>query len=157
MSKEQHARDGAQAAVPDDEILDVAVVMPRGSTLAGILGAAAGGAAGGSNQLAWGVAGAMVAQRTASAAQHSYPSIVLALSPTRLYVLGRKSTGLVGGWKHLHPVAYIERSNLSVSHDRHGTVRVIGLTDTTTGATLEFDVQNIGDLGIKELLGDLED
>lgn len=42
MSREDHAREGAQAVIVDDEILDVAVVMPRGSTLAGVLGAAAG-------------------------------------------------------------------------------------------------------------------
>ena len=47
MSREDHAREGAQAVIPDDEILDVAVVMPRGSTFAGVLGAAAGVAAGG--------------------------------------------------------------------------------------------------------------
>jgi hypothetical protein len=28
MSREEHAREGAQVAVPDDEIVDVAVVMP---------------------------------------------------------------------------------------------------------------------------------
>lgn len=32
MSREEHARDGTQAVIPDDEVVDVAVVMPRGST-----------------------------------------------------------------------------------------------------------------------------
>ncbi|KQQ94183.1 hypothetical protein ASF62_08570 [Leifsonia sp. Leaf325] len=157
MSREESAREGAQAVVPDDEILDVAVVMPRGSTFSSVLGASAGVALGGNNQTAWGVAGGMLAQRANSASKGSYPSIVLAASATRLYVLGRTSTGLVGGWKHLHPVTYIERANLAVERHQRGTVRVIGLTDTTTGTTLEFEAQNIGGLGLKDLLAELGD
>ncbi|NYF16624.1 hypothetical protein HDC37_001449 [Microbacterium sp. AK009] len=156
MSREEHAREGAQAAIPDDEILDVAVVMPRGSTFAGVVGATAGVAAGGSNPTAWGVAGGIIGQRVGAASRGSYPSLVLALSPERLYVLGRQSTGLVGGWKNLHPVAHIERKNLEVSKHRRGTVLVIGLTDTTTKTTLEVEAQTIGGLGLKDLLGEVE-
>lgn len=156
MSQEEHAREGAQAAITDDEILDVAVVMPRGSTLSGVLGAVVGSQAGGGNATAWGVAGAMVSQRANSASKGSYPSIVLAASTTRLYVLGRSTTGLVGGWKHLHPVAHIDRSNLAVAHHHSGPVRVIELTDTTTGTKLEFEAQNIGGLGLKDLLASLD-
>lgn len=159
MSREEHAIEGAQAAVPDDEIVDVAVVMPRGSTVAGLFGAAAGVGAGGAlgNTTAWGVAGAMIGQRVGSASKGSFPSIVLALSPTRLSVLGRESTGLVGGWKHLHPVAHIERADLSVARHRHGTVSVLELTDTTTGTALEFEVQAFGGLGLKDLLGEIDE
>ncbi|TQJ30636.1 hypothetical protein [Microbacterium sp. SLBN-146] len=156
MSREEHAREGAQAAIPDDEIVDVAVVMPRGSTFAGVLGAAAGVAGGGSNTMAWGVAGGMIGERVNAASKGSYPSLVLALSPARLYVLGRRSTGLVGGWKNLHPVAHIERANLEVTKRRRGTVQVIGLTDTTTGTTLEVEAQAVGGLGLKDLLGEVE-
>ncbi len=156
MSREEHAREGAQAVIPDDEVLDVAVVMPRGSTFAGVLGAAAGVAGGGSNTMAWGVAGGMIGERVNAASKGSYPSLVLALSPERLYVLGRKSTGLVGGWKNLHPVAHIERKDLEVTKHRRGTVQVIGLTDTTTGTTLEVEAQNLGGLGLKDLLGEVE-
>jgi hypothetical protein len=153
MSSEDTARAGAQAVIPDDEILDIAVVMPRGSTLAGVFGAAAGVGTGSSNStMAWGIAGGMLAQRANSAAKGSYPSIVLALSPTRLYILGRSRTGVVGGWKHLHPVAHIERQNLEIKRHKHGTVRVIELTDTTTGNALEFEVMTIGGHGLGELL-----
>lgn len=155
MSREEHAREGAQAVIPDDEIIDVAVVMPRGSTISGVLGAAAGVGLSGSNQTAWGVAGGMLAQRANSASKGSYPSIVLALSATKLYVLGRTSTGLVGGWKNLHPVAHIDRSNLEIGRRHSGTVRVIELTDTTTGTKLEFEAQNVGGLGLKDLLAQL--
>jgi hypothetical protein len=152
---EEHAREGAQAAIPDDEIIDIAVVMPRGSTFASVLGAAAGVGLGGNNPTAWGVTGGMLAQRANSAAHGSYPSIVLALSATKLYVLGRTRTGLVGGWKTLHPVAHIERANLTVNSHHRGTVRVLELTDSTTGTTLEFEAQNIGGFGLKDLLAGL--
>ncbi|WKK71510.1 hypothetical protein Q0F99_19490 [Rathayibacter oskolensis] len=79
MSREEHAREGAQSVIPDDEILDVAVVMPRGSTRSSVLGAAVGVGLGGGDQAAWGVAGGMIAQRAASASKGSYPSIVLAV------------------------------------------------------------------------------
>ncbi|WP_282837734.1 hypothetical protein [Microbacterium flavum] len=92
----------------------------------------------------------------AAASRGSFPSLVLALTPARLHVLGRKSTGLVGGWKNLEPVAHIDRSNLSVSKKRHGTVLIIGLTDTTTGKVLEVEAQNVGGLGLKDLIGDIE-
>lgn len=54
------------------------------------------------------------------------------------------------------PVAHIDRSNLSVSKKRHGTVLIIGLTDTTTGKVLEVEAQNVGGLGLKDLIGDIE-
>jgi hypothetical protein len=157
MSREEKAREGAAAAT-GDEILDVSVVMPRGSTFASVLGAAAGVGLGGSsgNTVAWGVAGGMISQRVASASKGSFPSIVLAVSPTRVHILGRKRTGLVGGWKKLEPVAYIDRSNLAVSDRHRGTVHVIELTDTITGTTLEFEQQNIGGLGLKEVLTQLK-
>ncbi|MFJ2535433.1 hypothetical protein [Microbacterium maritypicum] len=155
MSREEHAREGVQAVLTDDEVIDVAVVMPRGSTKSGVIGAALGVGFGGDNQTAWGVAGGMLAQRAHSASMGSYPSIVLAVSPTKLYVLGRRRTGLVGGWKDLALVAHIDRADLTV-HTRHsGTVRVIELTDDTTGNVLEFEAQNIGGLGLKEFLNEL--
>jgi len=158
MSREEHAREGAQAVIPDDEVLDVAVVMPRGSTFAGVVGATAGMAAGGSgnNAVAWGVTGSLIGERVNAASKGSYPSLVLALSPARLYVLGRKKTGLVGGWKKLQPVAHIERKDLAVTKHRRGTVLVIGLTDKSTGTTLEVEAQNVGGLGLKDLLGDID-
>ncbi|MFG6278714.1 hypothetical protein [Microbacterium sp. 5K110] len=155
MSREEHAREGAQAVIPDDQITDVAVVMPRGSTKSGLVGSIIGVSAGGNNQMAWGVAGGMLAQRAHSASHGSYPSIVLALSETKLYVLGRQSTGVVGGWKNLRPVAHIDRADLEVERRHSGTVRVIELTDTTTGNTLEFEAQTIGGLGLNDLLAEL--
>ncbi len=100
--------------------------------------------------------GALVGSRVNAASKGSYPSLVLALSRTRLYVLGREHAGLVRGFKNLHPVAHVERENLEVTQHRRGTVRVIGLTDTTNGTTLEVEAQTVGGLGLKDLLGNVE-
>lgn len=111
---------------------------------------------GGDNSAGWGVVGALVGSRVNAASKGSYPSLVLALSRTRLYVLGREHAGLVRGFKNLHPVAHVERENLEVTQHRRGTVRVIGLTDTTNGTTLEVEAQTVGGLGLKDLLGNVE-
>lgn len=153
MSREDKARAGAQAVIGDaEDVLDVAVVEPRGSTLAGVLGAGVGSATGGDNALAWGVAGSVLGQRANAASRGSFPSIVLAVTPTRLHLLGRKSSGLVGGWKSLQPVAQIDRANLEVRDRTHNTVHVIELTDCSTGKTLEFEGMHVGNLGVKDLL-----
>lgn len=152
MSREEKARAGAQAVIGEDEILDVAVVVPRGSTKASVLGAIVGSQLGGDNAMAWGIGGAMLGQRVNSATKGSYPSVVLALSESRLYVLGREKSGVVGGWKKVHRVGQIDRADLAVTQRRSGTVRVLELTDTTSGATLEFEVMNVGNLGLKDLI-----
>ncbi|MET0296304.1 MAG: hypothetical protein ABWY55_09420 [Microbacterium sp.] len=153
MSKEEKARDGAQAVVPDDEILDVALVQARGAATSGILGAVVGMS--GNRGAAWGFAGAAIGQRINASSKGVYPTYVLAVSATKLYVLGRHKSGSVGGWKKLEPVAQIDRTNLAVARQRHGTVSALELTDTSTGSTLEFEPQHIGGLGLKDLLASL--
>jgi len=155
MSREAHAREGAQAAIPEDRILDVAVVMPRGSTMSGVLGATLGVAVGGSNPTAWGVAGGLLAQQANSARRGSHPSLVLAVSERRLYVLGRRWTGLVGGWKSLTLVSFINRDDLRIERRRRGTVTIVSLIDTTTRTALEVEAQHIGGLGLRRLLAEL--
>ena len=158
MSREEKARAGAPAATVE-EILDVALVMPRGATFGYVMGAIAGAELGssGGNSGSWGALGGMVGERVATSSRGSYPSIVLAVSPSHLHILGRERTGVVGGWKKLHPVGRIERKNLAVSDRHRGTVHIIELTDTTTGTTLEFEQQNVGNLGLKQLLASLSE
>ncbi len=155
MSREEHARDGVQAVIPNDSIMDVALVMLRGSTFASALGAAAGGGA--SNSVGWGISSGMITQRLRAAANGEYPSFVLGLSATRLYVLGRDKAGLVGGWKDLELIAAIDRGHLAVSREHRGTIVAIELTDTTTGSKLEFEQKLVGNLGASDLLAALHE
>ncbi|WKK71509.1 hypothetical protein Q0F99_19485 [Rathayibacter oskolensis] len=53
-------------------------------------------------------------------------------------------------------MAHIDRSDLEVSRRHSGTVRVIELKDTTTGTSLEFEAQNVGGLGLGDLLAELD-
>ncbi|MCT9821385.1 hypothetical protein N3K63_13960 [Microbacterium sp. W1N] len=153
MSKEEKARDGAQSVIPDDEIIDVALVEARGATSSGVVGAVLG--MGGNRGVAWGFAGAAIGQRVNASLKGVYPTYVLAVSATTLYLLGRQKSGSVGGWKKLEPITQIDRSNLAVARKRHGTVSTLELTDTSTGATLEFEPKRIGNLGLKDLLAEL--
>jgi hypothetical protein len=154
--REDSARAGASRAVGQD-VLDVALVSPRGSTFARVLGASAGSALGGSNQASWGVAGALIADKLNSRAAGSDPTTVLALTEDKLHVLGRNSTALVGHWDDLQIVATILRSTLAVARHHRGTTLVVELTDTTTGVTLEFEARPLGNLGVKDLLRQLDD
>lgn len=79
-------------------------------------------------------------------------SIVLAASPTAVYALGRHRSGSFMGWKKLQPLLKIDRTRLEVRHKRHLSYREIDLVDSTTGATLKVEAQNIGNLGAKKFL-----
>lgn len=156
MSRETNAREGAAQAT-GDVIDDVALVAPRGSTFARVLGATAGVGLGGTNSASWGVAGALIADRLSSQASGSDPSIVLAISKDNLHVLGRNSTAVVGPWSDLELVASIPRPRLAVERHHRGITLVVELTDTETGVTLEFEARPFGNLGVKDLLKDLQD
>ena len=155
MSRESSAREGAEQAT-GEAIIDVALVSPKGSTFARILGAGAGTGIGGANTASWGVAGAMIADRLTSQKTGEDPTTVLALSADKLHILGRDSTALVGHWKDLEHVASIPRDSLSVARHRQGTTLAIELTDITTGVTLEFEARPIGNLGVEDLLKELQ-
>lgn len=154
MSKEQKARDGAQAVIGADEVLDVALVEPRGSTFAGVVGAVAGMS--GNRNAAWGFAGASIGERINASVKGGFPSYVLAVSKTKLYILGRHKTGNIGGWKKVELVTAIDRSDLSVAPSRNGLASILALTDTTTATTLEFEQHPLGNLGLKDLLASLD-
>lgn len=155
MSRESSAREGAEQAT-GERIIDVALVSPRGSTFARVLGAGAGTGIGGTNAASWGIAGAMIADRLSSQKAGVDPTTLLALSEHNLHILGRDSTALVGHWNDLERVASIARNSLSVARHHQGTVLAIELTDISTGVTLEFEARPIGNLGVKDLLKELQ-
>jgi hypothetical protein len=156
-------RPGGQGnAVPpapwrEDEIIDVAVEIPRGSTLPGVLGAAAGAVGGASgNTTAWGAAGGMLGQRTNAASRGSFrPSCPPSPPPASTSWGGSRPESSEAG-RTCIPVAYIDRDQFAVQQHRRGTVRVVEFADTSAGATVEFEAQNIGGLGLKELIAQLE-
>ncbi|OZE37637.1 MULTISPECIES: hypothetical protein [unclassified Rhodococcus (in: high G+C Gram-positive bacteria)] len=158
MSRETKARAGAQAAVGDDRVLDVALTVPRGSTFAGAvgmgLGAAIGG--GGSSTTAWEVGGLMVGRGSAARRQKMPPSVVLAVSETTLYALGRRRSGLFGSWRHQQLLVKIARTHLEITHRQRGTVLHITLADKTSGIALDVEAALVGNLGIRKFLDTIE-
>jgi hypothetical protein len=156
LSRENKARAGVSQVIPDDTIQDVALVYPRGSTRSGAIGAALGGALGsqigGASTGAWQALGYLAGERVAADQAGTPGTLVLAVSPSTLYVLGRHRLGLVGGWRTLTPLAKIDRRHLLVEHRRRGLVKQIDFTDTTTGSKLEVEARLLGNLGVTDRL-----
>jgi hypothetical protein len=154
MSRELKAREGAQKVVGDAPVADAALVFPRGSTQAAMLGAAAGSLLGGRGGVgaAWGAGGSLIGERFFADSQDTTPTIVLAITADTLYVLGRDSTAMVGRWDNLRLLSHIPRADVQVKHRMVGPIHQIDLVDGRNGTTLEFESRLIGNLGVKGFL-----
>lgn len=145
MPDKHAALKGAQAAVPEDEITDVEVVFPAGTTSGELLSQGLGDAVGGAAEVL-GAAAEVGMDATEEAA-----SVVLALSATTLYLLGRHRVGALGSFRHLTPLHQIPREHLHVAFGRDGVLLAVTLTDTATSAPYTFEVKPLGSR-IKEML-----
>ncbi len=154
MSREDSALAAVKALIPDDEILDVALTYPRGYTKSQAVGLAAGGAIGfgGDFQGVAAVVGGMVGGKIFSNLKDVPQSIVLAVSPTTVYVLGRDTQALVGHWDILEPMLKFDRAHLQVEVKQTLATLNITLVDTEHDATLELEAKRMGTLGVKALL-----
>lgn len=154
MSQESNARAAVQALIPDDEILDVALTYPRGYTKSQAVGLAAGGVVGfGSDfQGVAAVVGGMVGGKIFSNLKELPQSVVLAVSSTTVYVLGRDTMALVGHWDTLQPMVTFERATLSVEVKQNLATLDITLVDTASDATLELEAKRLGSLDAKALI-----
>ena len=154
MTQESEARAAVQALIPDDEIIDVALVYPRGTTRAQGAGMALGGVAGmGSSFQGVGmIVGSVVGGKIFSDAKELPASFVLAISPTTVYVLGRDTQVLIGGWDKLQPMVKFDRSKLRVEVHQTLVTLEITLVDTEHDATLELEAKRLGSLDVKALL-----
>lgn len=156
MTQESDARTAVQALIPDDEILDVALVYPRGTTRAQGAGMALGGLAGagmgGGFQGVGMIVGSVVGGKILSDAKNLPTSFVLAISPTTVYVLGRDTRVLIGGWDKLQPMIKFDRSKLRVEVHQTLVTLEITLVDTEHDATLELEAKRLGSLDVKALL-----
>ena len=154
MSREDSALAAVKALIPDDEILDVALTYPRGYTKAQAVGLLAGGVigSGGDFQAVGAVVGGMVGGSIFSNLKDVPKSIVLAVSPTTVYVLGRDTQALVGHWDILEPMLKFDRARLLVEVKQTLATLNITLVDTEHDATLELEAKRMGTLGVKGLL-----
>lgn len=154
MSRETSALEAVQALVPDDRILDVALTYPRGTTQSEAIGAAAGGVMGfGSDfQGVSAVLGSVAAGKLFAATNTLPQSIVVAVSDTAVYTLGRDKLGLVGGWDEMTKLVKFERSKLHLEVKQRVATLEITLTDTEHDVSLELEAKRLGNLGVKEVV-----
>jgi hypothetical protein len=152
MSREQSARDAVQALIPDDTIIDVAMTYPRGHTKAQAYGGAVGGLIGGGDFVGVGiVAGSAVGGKIFTNLKELPPTIVLAVSETAVYTLGRDKMGLVGGWDKLTKMVKFDRSTLRTEVRQRAITYEITLTDTEHDVSVELEAKRLGNLGVKEI------
>ena len=157
MSREQSALEAVQALIPDDTILDVALVHPRGYTKAQGVGMSTGALIGfGSDFQGLGaVLGGMAGGKIFGNLKELPRSFVLAVSPTTLYTFGRDSQAEFGHWDQMVKMVKFDRSTLLVSvHQKLATLEIT-LTDTVHDASLELEAKRLGNLGVKELVATL--
>jgi hypothetical protein len=153
VSREEHAHEAVQALVPDDTILDVALTYPRGFTAAQATGAALGSVAGsGSDFSGVGAAlGTVVGGKLFANLMDMPESIVLAVSETAVYTMGRHTAGLVGGWDDLTPMVRFDRDKLHVDVHQGVVTLEITLTDTEHDVSLELEAKRLGSLDAKAI------
>jgi|GEM_PF-610650 hypothetical protein len=150
MSLEAKLIAAAKAATGDDTIHDVAEFEPKGTAGATVAGAVAGGvlgdaAVGGDG---WGdavgqgvgMAGGIAAGQTAvGLSKHLPPHVCVAVSPSEVYLLGMSGFR----FKHLDPIAKIDRDKLGVEVHQRVSVRTLVLEDLETGAKFPLEVSRL--------------
>ena len=152
MSREQSARDAVQGLIADDTIIDVALTYPRGFTKSQAYGMAAGSLIGGDDFVGIGlVAGSAVGGKIFTNLKELPPTIVLAVSDTAVYTLGRNKMGLVGGWDKLTKMVRFDRATLRTDVRQRAVTLEITLTDTEHDVSVELEAKRLGNLGIKTI------
>ncbi|WRS29746.1 hypothetical protein U6G28_09495 [Actinomycetaceae bacterium MB13-C1-2] len=168
MLDEREALKGAQEAVGDDKVIEVAIAFPVGTTrkqagaygegdavgaVAGVLGklgplGMANAAAG-----AGSIAGLINQRRMEE--EEPAASIVLALTDTKLYLLGRHKLGPLASFKNLTVMEALDRASLTVDFEPAGVTKHLILNDSETGETFTYEVKPLGS-GVAQLVKDLD-
>jgi hypothetical protein len=150
MDLKQKMIDLAREATGDDEIGVAGEFRPKGMLWKQAAGAAAGslagGAATGGNE--WGqTAGAIggAAAGTLASTGKGVPlEVVIAASPTKVYLLSTKHDGPVWMSRSLDLVHVIDREQMSVTIKKRMMTRTIVIEDEATGAKYEMEGLKIG-------------
>ena len=154
------ALKGAAEAVPNDTIIDVAIVFPDGTTAAQLGGTGAGAVAGGllgSANAAGGLAGvgSLAAEHELEKEGGDAASVVLALSDSTLYLLGRHRIGALASFKNLTVIASIPRANAKAETAHAGIVHSGKITASASGQVHEYEAKPMGS-GLSEFISRLQ-
>ena len=147
MDLRQKLIDLAREATGDQTITVAGDFQPKGMTWKVAAGAAAGSvlgdAVGGDVGQTVGASGGYVAGRYAATSGELPPVVVLAASPTKLYLLTSNNAKGIILAKHLLLIDTLERDDLSVELHQKISVRTAVITDTSTGHEYKLEGKRI--------------
>jgi hypothetical protein len=147
MDLKQKLIDLAREATGDPSITVAGDFQPKGMTWKVVAGAAAGSvlgeSAGGDLGQVIGSTAGYAAGRYAATSGDLPPVIVLAASPTTLYLLTSNNAKGIILAKHLILIDTLQRDNLSVEMHQKATVRTAVITDTSTGHEYKIEGKRI--------------
>jgi len=162
MDLKQKLIDMSREATGDSEIFVAGDFQPKGMTWKRAAGAAAGSALGGAVgggdtwAKAAGAAGG-IAVGTMAAGKGKPPVVVLAASPTKLYVLATSfGQGMLLA-KHLEVLNVMERSTLSVTIKTRISTRTAVIEDESGDGKIELEGLKLGFHHMNDLLNVLDD
>jgi len=139
--------DLAREATGDPTITVAGDFQPKGMTWKVAAGAAAGSvlgdAVGGDAAQSIGTVAGYTAGRYASTSGELPPVIVLAASPTKLYLMTSNNAKGIILAKHLVLIDTLDRENLSVEMHQKVTVRTAVITDNSTGHEYKIEGKRI--------------
>jgi hypothetical protein len=139
--------DLAREATGDPEITVAGDFQPKGLTWKRAAGAAAGSvvgdAVGGDVGQAIGAGAGAAAGHYAGTSGEMPPVVVLAASPSKLYILTSNNAKGIILAKHLVPLTAIDRDNVKVEMHQKVSVRTAVITDESTGHEYKLEGKRI--------------
>ena len=162
MDLQQKMVDMAREATGDEEIFVAGDFQPKGMVWKRAAGAAAGSLIGGAatDGNTWGnAAGAAggLAVGSLAAGKGKPPVIVLAATPTKLYVLATSfGQGMLLA-KHLEVLNVMDRASLSVTIKKRVTTRTAVIEDESNGGKIELEGLKLGFHHMNDLLNVLDE
>ena len=147
MDLRQKLIDLSREATGDPTITVAGDFQPKGMTWKVAAGAAAGSvlgdAAGGDVAQSIGTAAGYSAGRYAATSGELPPVVVLAASPTKLYLMTSNNAKGIILAKHLILIDTLDRENLTVEMHQRVTSRTAVITDTSTGHEYKIEGKRI--------------
>ena len=147
MDLRQKLIDLSREATGDSTITVAGDFQPKGMTWKVAAGAAAGSvlgdSVGGDAGQSIGTAAGYTAGRYAASSGQLPPVIVLAASPTKLYLMTSNNAKGIILAKHLILIDTLDRANLTVEMHQKATVRTAVITDASTGNEYKIEGKRI--------------
>lgn len=147
MDLKQKLLDLSREATGDPTITVAGDFQPKGMTWKIAAGAAAGSvlgdAVGGDTAQSIGTGAGYVAGRYAATSGDLPPVIVLAASPTKLYLMTSNNAKGIILAKHLVLIDTLDREHLTVEMHQKVTVRTAVITDSSTGHEYKIEGKRI--------------